>query len=440
VQPHREALQRENEALRELIAIHDHLTGLALQNADLASITRVLSERTGRTVAVLDPSLELIASGCPTSDDAGDLSWAREDGRLPQAVQAVAEAHRALRVPPAGDPGLPGFLIAPIGAGDELLAYLLTVVPHDDAGSEHLDLLLTQHATTVYALIMTRERAAAELSARIREELVDALLLGTLSNPDEARRWARQLGYDLGRSYRVLCFLPAHAGPPVAAASEDDAAAVARRRHVLRVLGDLAARRAPGALVSTRRDEVVVLMPEWRGPKPQGAATAPQLADTIRAHFSSLFPRSLLVVGIGATCPDPTRIAGSYAQARRAAGMGHKLKRLGPVVKFEDLGIYRLLLQVPDPEELEAFAADVLGRVVTYEDKHDSGLLHTLSAYLRHNGSHQRVARELHVHVNTVGYRLHRIEGLTGLNLESYEDRLAAQVAVKILEEIQGIS
>jgi sugar diacid utilization regulator len=435
------ALQRENDVLRELIAIHDHLTGLALQNEELASITRVLSQRTGRMVAVLDPTLEPLVVGTPTGDHVGDLAWVGEDARLHQAAQAAAEGRRALRVPPGGDAASPGFLIAPIAAGDDLLAYLVTIVEGDDRlGTDHYDLVLAQHATTVYALVMTRERAAAEMSDRVRDELVDGLLLGALSSAEEARRWARQLGYDLGRSYRVLAFTPVQAGTFLVDAGEDDAAAVARRRHVLGVLGDVVSRRAAGAVVSTRRDEVVVLLPEWRGPKTQGVRTAPQLAETVRAQFASLFPRCLLFVGIGGPCPDPGQIAKSYAQARRAAAMSQKLKRLGPVVTFEDLGIYRLLLQVPDTEELKAFADDVLGRVVSYENKHDSGLVSTLSAYLRHNGSHQRAARELHVHVNTVGYRLHKIEGLTGLHLESYEDRLAAQVAVKILEEIHGIS
>jgi DNA-binding PucR family transcriptional regulator len=58
----------------------------------------------------------------------------------------------------------------------------------------------------------------------------------------------------------------------------------------------------------------------------------------------------------------------------------------------------------------------------------------TLSVYLRHHGSHKQSARILHLHTNTVAYRVARIEDITGLDLGDPDDRLIAHVAVKIIE------
>jgi DNA-binding PucR family transcriptional regulator len=60
--------------------------------------------------------------------------------------------------------------------------------------------------------------------------------------------------------------------------------------------------------------------------------------------------------------------------------------------------------------------------------------LTTLSSYFRENNSLQRVAKELHVHPNTVSYRVRRVEELTGLDFHNYRDRLMAQVALEILD------
>jgi DNA-binding PucR family transcriptional regulator len=60
-------------------------------------------------------------------------------------------------------------------------------------------------------------------------------------------------------------------------------------------------------------------------------------------------------------------------------------------------------------------------------------LVRTLARYFREDGSPQRTAKALSVHPNTVGYRLRRAEELSGLALERYQDRLAAQVALEIL-------
>jgi DNA-binding PucR family transcriptional regulator len=57
----------------------------------------------------------------------------------------------------------------------------------------------------------------------------------------------------------------------------------------------------------------------------------------------------------------------------------------------------------------------------------------TLEAFLDHNGNLQATARELNLHVNSVAYRMQRIRAIAGLDFEQSEDRLLAQVALKIL-------
>jgi len=103
---------------------------------------------------------------------------------------------------------------------------------------------------------------------------------------------------------------------------------------------------------------------------------------------------------------------------------------------FGDLGILRLLLQVPDLAELRSFAADVLGKLSMHEHEHKSEYLTTLACYFRENNSPQRASRILHVHPNTVAYRVKRIEEITGLRLDNYTDRLIAQVALEILDAL----
>ncbi|MBV9133462.1 MAG: helix-turn-helix domain-containing protein, partial [Chloroflexi bacterium] len=60
----------------------------------------------------------------------------------------------------------------------------------------------------------------------------------------------------------------------------------------------------------------------------------------------------------------------------------------------------------------------------------------TLAAFLGNNGNLQATARELNLHVNSVGYRLQRIQAIARLDLERSDDRLLAQVALKILSGI----
>ena len=56
---------REVLALRNLVAVYRHLSGLAVQNADLAAVTRLISEQTDATVAVVSPTMDILTAAAP---------------------------------------------------------------------------------------------------------------------------------------------------------------------------------------------------------------------------------------------------------------------------------------------------------------------------------------------------------------------------------------
>jgi DNA-binding PucR family transcriptional regulator len=145
-------------------------------------------------------------------------------------------------------------------------------------------------------------------------------------------------------------------------------------------------------------------------------------------------------IGIGNPCSSAADIARSYAEARRALAAGRRMGQTGTISAFADLGIHRLLLRVPEVSDLRSFAEEVLGGLA--EETRSTGIdyLATLSVYFRENGSPRRAAQQLHVHPNTVSYRVRRVEELTGLSFGQHRDRLMAEVAVEILEGLEGRS
>jgi sugar diacid utilization regulator len=190
-------------------------------------------------------------------------------------------------------------------------------------------------------------------------------------------------------------------------------------------------------IAAIRDSEVVVVVPEPDGQIPD-APDASRVSSGCLARIRELFPEAVLTIGIGAPCRDPADIARSYAQARRTIDAVARLGRRGQVVAFEDLGIHRLLLQVPDLAELRSFATEILGELDREDPQRGTELLATLACYFRENNSLQRTARGLHVHPNTVAYRIKRIQEITGLRLDTYRDRLMAQVAIEILGATEG--
>ena len=100
------------------------------------------------------------------------------------------------------------------------------------------------------------------------------------------------------------------------------------------------------------------------------------------------------------------------------------------VVSGDEVTTYqRLLATVPD-EVRRTFATRVLGAVLDYDAAHDAGLRETLETFLANSGSWSRTAAAMHIHVNTVRYRIARVADLTGRDLGRFEDRVDLLLAL----------
>ena len=73
-----------------------------------------------------------------------------------------------------------------------------------------------------------------------------------------------------------------------------------------------------------------------------------------------------------------------------------------------------------------------LGPLVAYDQRHRAELLPTLREFLACSGSWNVCATTMYVHVNTVRYRIRRIEELTGRDLSSLDDQVDFFLALRI--------
>jgi len=411
--------------LRELVAVYRHLSGLAAQHADLQTVVQLIADRAGVTVAVVGGAGEVLAAAAQaTSPGAagvvvGDYLELRRAGGV---LAAVGQGRRALRLPAVA--ATPSAVVAPVLVADEVAGFVLTLDPGEVEGVGYdLSLLVTEHAATILGVIMGRERVVAAAASRARDDLVEGLLSGR-GDGEQSGRWAAHLGYDPTGDHHVLSVVfEGVAGRPAG---------------WLRRLGEavegVVAAQAPGAITLLREAEVVVVVAEPGGGG--SAAGAVKVGQLCVGRVAELAGGVVVSVGVGGVCRGPEQIARSYGEARRTVEMMRRMGRLGGVVAFAALDIHRLLLQVPDVGELRGFAMGVLGRLSVHEREHNSEYLATLACYFRENNSPQRASRVLHVHPNTVTYRVRRIEEITGLDFDNYRDRLMAQVALEILDAV----
>jgi len=135
--------------------------------------------------------------------------------------------------------------------------------------------------------------------------------------------------------------------------------------------------------------------------------------------------------GLGRAQAGLAGIRVAHQGALWALDLGERLFGAGQLVQLQDLGVYQLLLGLQRGPELGDFCQDLLGPLLEYDRQKRAELVHTLDAYFAARNSPSETAERLHLHRNTVLYRLRRIRELLNRDPDDPEQRLALQLALR---------
>ncbi|ARF77685.1 PucR family transcriptional regulator [Kitasatospora aureofaciens] len=181
------------------------------------------------------------------------------------------------------------------------------------------------------------------------------------------------------------------------------------------------------ALVAGAGNGAVVVLPALDTPVP--ADTLRELLAPLEAGLGS---EGRITLGVSAPASEAGGLRGALEEARHARRIA--AARVGRVCVAgpEELASHVLLLAAVPDEVRRAFRSRLLDKVIAYDIEHQADLVRTLEAFLRSDGSWTRCAGQLHVHVNTLRYRIGRIEELTGRDLSRLEDRVDFYLALEL--------
>src|ERR1700682_1716071 len=413
----RSELQRRTEVqLAEIQLshdIHERFTKLSLEGAGITSILEVVGSLAGGRAALYSLDGYRVRGAGEATD--GMPPRIHVPTPLGQAGARevrinVGRPARALDVVPVrAGAGVLGMLAV---AGDEKTV--------DSAGRRRA----LEHGSTVLALELSKERAAAEVERRLRGDLVEEVLAGGLE-ADEAERVARQaerLGHRLPQRAWVFVLEPD---------DDETEAALAARGHQDRLdaaLSDLIRSRLPGTLTVVRAASAVFLVPDEVA---ADLATIEKLAGQVLAAAVPVMKPGTASVGIGNLANGVAELARSHVEARQALRLTRRAGGRGRVASYRSLGAFRLLLEVQSPEALRRFVDELLGTLLKYAQSRDTPLLETLEALSAARWVRRAAARTLKIHINSMTYRVERIQSLTGLQLDDPETRVAISIALR---------
>ena len=89
------------------------------------------------------------------------------------------------------------------------------------------------------------------------------------------------------------------------------------------------------------------------------------------------------------------------------------------LIKFKDIGAYKIIMGIDNQELLEHFRQDTLGRLYHYDELRNTDFVSFLRIYLEENGSTNKISQRTFIHRNTVLYKVNKIEMLLDMNLDN---------------------
>ncbi|QUX31960.1 helix-turn-helix domain-containing protein [Nocardiopsis akebiae] len=418
---------------------------LGESGGDLFSMAQTIARLTGGLVSIEDAASRVLAySSGAEVDELRRLSVLGRRG--PESYLALLRewgvfaklraGEEVVRVDEHPELGIRRRLAVGIHAGRQPLG-AIWVQEGDRPLAEHAEEALLGAARTT-ALQMIRQRTQASAGLRLREDLLSSLLEGRI----DAGALADTVEVHADRSALVVAFAPVEGAEGAAEERPDRPERELRRRQLIDLVSVHTAAYRRGALVTALGGRVYVLLPDLaragegrRGVERSVLALARRTVAAARAALG-LEVRA----AVGSLVERLGDVPDSRAEADRVLDAVERSPGRGPgwdvatisdvrsrVLVSETLALLRGDPSLRDPR---------VSRLVEHDRAGGADLVHSLLAYLEAFGDARAAAERLHIHPNTLRYRVRRAASVSGIDLGDPGERLFTQL--QLLMEQQG--
>lgn len=137
-------------------------------------------------------------------------------------------------------------------------------------------------------------------------------------------------------------------------------------------------------------------------------------------------------IGVSRVENSYQRFGKAYQDARDAVEIAVCQEFNSKVLCIEDAGFWKIMKEISKHEMCQEFMEDKLNAFIEYDQKNESELLETLEVLVNNLGARNVTANALHLHRNTLIYRIKKIENQTGYDLSDPNSILEIALALRI--------
>ncbi len=156
-----------------------------------------------------------------------------------------------------------------------------------------------------------------------------------------------------------------------------------------------------------------------------------KVANTVLDMINSEAMSKQVHIAYGTVVNDIREVSKSYKEAKLALDVGKIFYSDKCIVGYSNLGIGRLIYQLPLPL-CQMFIKEIFEG--TSPDELDDETLSTINKFFENSLNVSETSRQLYIHRNTLVYRLDKLQKTTGLDLRVFDDAITFKIALMVVK------
>jgi len=436
-------LDRQVEALEYAHEVHNRMTNFVLKGKGLQELISSLSSLIGHPVIMVDA--ELILLNYELLFDEPAAAPLIDHLRKNQGYLELAECYPRFIIDiivnekrPVYRNNVPGGMdfLFPIVAGDTF--YGVLIIPGLERELEQAKTVALEAASVAIALNTLKEREIHETKRKDELDFFNELLLGNLKSREVIITQAKQLGFDIDGPYCLILAEINKESTYFRALLVKSGGAMKENleKKLQRQLRTALDMEHNQSIMAEALGSVIVLLrlPEkWTAE--ERAQNGKKLMKKIKKTVQVRMEEVPVCMTMGGIYDNVERISASYMQAWETMDIGKKLLPSDFAVSYADMEAYHLVKRFMTSSSALNLYTRIFDKLLKHDREKNGELVHTLEKCFECNYSRTLTAQMLHIHRNTLNYRLQKINELLGQDVDKINGFpfLLASISRKLL-------
>ena len=417
-------IENQRDKYRFSTQVHSRFTDMVLNGSSLNDIVEDVKHLSGKEVFLLN-----LFYNISNHTFGKDLPREFLDIR-PLLTQKLSKHAKAIF--PLPNTNLHCFAF-PIMVNQETMGWLCLI--SESSMLVENEIIAAERSATILAIEILKQNEFTELEQSLKGDFLDSLLSGISS--DYLHKCSDNYQFDIDASHRILIIKFLFENPSTIDHTNHEKQIRNCLKRYYSPFNEELKTLFPGSISLIRHHYIVCILessPETD--KAQVEEVLNIVKSKFHQNYSHEFRTLKIRIGISEVFGEIESFKDAFENARQTVKMIEKTDSPIKTLFFRDIEIKRFLL-ANDREDLESYFHKILSPILDYDNNSKKDLIETLDVYLKSNCSWTESKKLLHIHGNTLTYRLNRISEILNMDIKDYQDRLRLQIAFEIKDLLQ---